>query len=116
MAVMDCITLRGMHFHVLVGILPQERVQPQRLDVDVIAWVHPGRPGIVDYRELHDAARSAVMASPREYLEEIAEAVAGRALAVDGVARVQVSVRKPDVPLGSPLEFVEVSILRPLDG
>jgi dihydroneopterin aldolase len=116
MAGMDCITLRGMHFHVLVGILPQERVQPQRLDVDVMVWIRPGRTGIVDYRMLHDAARDAVMKSPREYLEEVAESVAESALAIEGVVSARVSVRKPDVPLGAPLDYVEVSIHRPADG
>jgi dihydroneopterin aldolase len=113
MSELDSITLRRMQFHVLVGVLPHERELPQPLEVDLVAWLVPESHGVVDYRLLHDEARAAVEASPREYLEEIAEAVASRALGVRGVARVRVSVRKPHVPLGAPLEYVEVTIHRP---
>ncbi len=112
----DRITLKGMAFHVVVGILPHEREHPQPLELDLTAWIAPGRAGIVDYRFLHDAARRAVGDSPRKYLEEIAERVAAAALAVEGVERVDVCVRKPHVPLGAPLETVEIAIRRPLDG
>ena len=112
----DRITLRGMRFHVIVGILAHEREHPQPLDADLTAWIAPGRAGIVDYRGLHDAARRAVSESPRKYLEEIAERIAAAALGCDGVERVEVCVRKPHVPLGAPLDYVEIAIRRPLDG
>ncbi len=112
----DRITLRGMHFHLTVGILAHEREHPQPLEVDLTAWVSAGGADVVDYRGLHDAARRAVAESPREYLEEIAERVAAGALAVPGVARVEVRVRKPHVPLGASLDYVEVAIARPIDG
>ncbi|HEY5219445.1 MAG TPA: dihydroneopterin aldolase [Gemmatimonadaceae bacterium] len=115
-AEMDSITLRGMRFHLIVGILAHEREHPQPLELDLTAWIAPRRVGIVDYRQLHDGARNAVMESPREYLEEIAERVATSALAVDGVRAVEIRVRKPHVPLGAPLDYVEVSIRRPSDG
>ncbi|HEX8725378.1 MAG TPA: dihydroneopterin aldolase [Gemmatimonadaceae bacterium] len=114
--ILDCITLRGMRFHVLVGILPHEREHPQPLEVDLTSWITAGHAGVVDYRGLHAAARDAVMASPREFLEEIAERVATAALAAEGVRRVEVRVRKPNVPLGAPLDYVEVAIHRPVDG
>jgi dihydroneopterin aldolase len=115
MAELDCITLRNMQFHIVVGILPHEREHPQPLEVDLTVWLPAGRGAVLDYRALHDAARAAVVQSRREYLEEIADAVARRALAMDGVARVGVRVRKPQVSLGAPLDFVEVSIQRPAD-
>ncbi|HVB30127.1 MAG TPA: dihydroneopterin aldolase [Gemmatimonadaceae bacterium] len=116
MSPFDRITLRAMRFHVLVGILPHEREHPQPLEVDLAADITPGRAGVVDYRALHAAARDAVMESPREFIEEIAERVARGALAVPGVAGVVVTVRKPNVPLGAPLEYVEVTIHRPVHG
>jgi dihydroneopterin aldolase len=112
----DRITLRGMHFHVAVGILPHEREYPQPLDVDLTAWVTSVPGAVVDYRQLHDAARRAVAEAPREYLEEIAERVAAAALSTDGVVRAEVRIRKPHVPLGAPLDYVEVAIVRPRDG
>lgn len=113
---MDRITLRGMQFHVLVGILPHEREISQPLELDVTSWVAPGQAAVVDYRGIHSAARHAVDASPREFLEEIAERVAAAVLLVEGVRRVEVCVRKPNVPLGAPLAYVEVAICRPVDG
>lgn len=113
---MDRITLRAMQFHVLVGIFPHEREIPQPLEVDLTAWIAQGRADVVDYRGLHSAARDAVMASPREFLEEVAERVAAAALQVSGVREVDVAIRKPHVPLGAPLAHVEVAIHRPAAG
>ena len=113
---MDHITLKGMQFHVCVGILPHEREIPQPLELDVTSWVEPGQAAVVDYRGIHEAARHAVDASPREFLEEIAERVAAAVLALEGVRQVDVRVRKPQVPLGASLVYVEVAIHRPVDG
>jgi 7,8-dihydroneopterin aldolase/epimerase/oxygenase len=106
----DEVTLRGMRFHVRVGILPHERELPQPLEVDVSAHVAPG--SIVDYRELYDAARAVVDAEPLDYLERIGDAIASRVLGVGGVRRVRVAVRKPHVALAGPLLHAEVVVVR----
>lgn len=109
-APLDEVTLRGMRFHTLVGILPHERELPQPLEVDLFA--HVTRGIVVDYRQLYDAAARTIAAGPIDYLERAAASIAAAALAVDGVVRVRVAIRKPAVPLPGPLAYAEVAITR----
>ena len=106
----DEVTLRGMRFHALVGILPHERSVRQPLEIDVTAWVAAGT--IVDYRDIYEAARSVVSEEKLEYLEGIADAIARRTLALHGVSRSRVAVRKPHVALDGPLDHAEVAVVR----
>jgi dihydroneopterin aldolase len=106
----DRISLRGMRFHALIGVLPHEREHPQPLEVDLSAWISGSE--ILDYRALYDDVRAAVAAQPLRYLEDVAQAIATRALGHPAVERVRVAVRKPHVALGGPLDHAEVSITR----
>ncbi len=107
----DAVTLRGLRFHAVVGVLPHEREHPQPLEVDVTAYRRPGATGVLDYRELYAAAADAA-ASRAEYLEQIGEAIAGRVLQAGDAIGVRVAVRKPHVPLPGPLDHAEVVIAR----
>ena len=111
---LDEITLRGMRFHTLVGVLPHEREHPQPLEVDLTAWVLHGQP-IVDYRRLYAAVRTALDAPELLYLEELADSIATRVLDEAAVQRVRVAVRKPHVAIGGPLEHAEVAVERDRD-
>jgi dihydroneopterin aldolase len=112
------ITLRGMRFHTLVGVLPHEEQLPQPLEIDVTVWLVPsgsgGRPTAdpLDYRALYDAVSGAIGSRPVRYLEELIERTADTALALGGVHRVRVAARKPHVALPGPLEYAEVVIER----
>ena len=106
------VALIGMRFHVCVGILPHERELPQPLEVDLVVRHDASREGVLDYRALHDAAREVVDAGPLTFLEPLAEAIAARALALDGVRWCRVAVRKPHVPLGGPLTHAQVAVER----
>lgn len=111
MTSLTAITLRGMRFHEIVGILPHERELPQPLEVDVTAWVPPGPGASLDYRELYAIAAEQAGAGHR-YLEEMAGAIADAVLALPPVARVAVAVRKPHVSLPGPLDHAEVRVER----
>ena len=103
-----------MRFHVLVGVLPHERELPQPLEMDLTAWV-PGRgAAVLDYRALYAAAAEPALAG-HGYLEELAEAVVDATLALPGVERVSVAVRKPNVALPGPLEYAEIRLERNRD-
>jgi dihydroneopterin aldolase len=108
------ITLRGLRFHTHVGILPHEREIAQPLEVDVTAWrTDASRDApLLDYRALHDAVSARVADGEIRLLEDFAHDVCDRALALGGVSRVRVAVRKPHVPLGAPLEWAEVVLER----
>jgi dihydroneopterin aldolase len=115
----DAITLRGMRFHTLVGLLPHEEKFPQPLELDVTAWLSLRRVGEsdapamrLDYRTLYEAVAAVVGPSHHKLLEALCEQVARAALQLDGVERVRVAARKPHAPIPGPLDHVEVMIER----
>lgn len=107
----DAITLSGMSFHTLIGVLPHERELPQPLEIDLTVLVTRGE-GVVDYRGLHAAVRDATAAGPIDYLEDLAESIARRVLENPRVVQAQVAVRKPHAAVGGPLRFAQVAIVR----
>ena len=110
------ITLQGMRFHTLVGILPHEQEIAQPLEMDVTVWLGERHlsdaPVSVDYRELYLAMADAVADAPIGYLEDLVDRAAQAALALASVARVRVAARKPHVALPGPLAYAEVAIER----
>lgn len=109
------ITLRGMRFHALVGILPHERTTPQPIEIDLHVRVADG-DGVVDYRELQAISARVMSSGPIDFLEEVGERVTRGALAHSTRVRsARAAVRKPHVALGGPLDYVEVVVERVAD-
>ena len=116
----DAITLRGMKFHTLVGLLPHEAKFAQPLELDVTAFLSLRAVGEsdeprmrLDYRTLYEVVAETVNASSHHrLLEALCERIAQAVLALEGVERVCVSARKPHAPIPGPLDGVEVTIER----
>jgi 7,8-dihydroneopterin aldolase/epimerase/oxygenase len=114
----ESVSLRGMRFHVLVGILPHEQVHPQPIEVDVTVWRAPRGDDdvagddeeVIDYRDLYDVVARRVTAAPLRFLEDVARTLVGDLLARPYVRRARVAVRKPHVPLPGPLAYAEVVV------
>jgi dihydroneopterin aldolase len=115
----ESVSLRGMRFHVLVGVLPHERAHPQPLEVDVTVWrgLRPndaeaadGENEVVDYRDLYDVVAARMTGEPLRFLEDVARTLVGDLLARPYVRRARVAVRKPHVPLPGPLSYAEVVV------
>lgn len=118
----DAITLRGMRFHTLVGLLPHEAKYPQPLVLDVTAYLSLRAVGEadepkmrLDYRTLYETVASVVGTSHHKLLEGLCERIAAATLALDGVERVTVAARKPHAPVPGPLDHVELVIERGRD-
>jgi dihydroneopterin aldolase len=119
----DAITLRGMRFHTLVGLLPHEEKFPQPLELDVSVYLSLKQVGatdsprmLLDYRTLYKLVADTVGTSHHKLLEALCERIAQAALALEGVSRVRVAARKPHAPVPGPLDAVEVVIERSRDG
>jgi dihydroneopterin aldolase len=119
----DAITLRGMRFHTLVGLLPHEELIPQPLELDVTVYLSLRRVGLtdspkalLDYRTLYQLVADSVGTSHHRLLEALCEQIAAKALALDHVDRVRVAARKPHAPIPGPLDAVEVVIERGREG
>jgi dihydroneopterin aldolase len=114
----ESVSLRGMRFHVLVGVLPHEQVHPQPLEIDVTVWraqradgaVGDDEGDVIDYRDLYDAVAARVSGGPLRFLEDVARTLVGDLLARPYVRRARVAVRKPHVPLPGPLAYAEVVV------
>ncbi|HEX3868171.1 MAG TPA: dihydroneopterin aldolase [Gemmatimonadaceae bacterium] len=105
------ISLRGMRFHALVGILPHERTLPQPIEVDLTAKATDGE--VIDYRALYDLTASVFSVYSIDYLEEIGDRIASGVLAHSPRIRsVRVAVRKPHVSLPGPVDHAEVVVER----
>lgn len=123
MSARDCITLKGMRFHTLVGLLPHEQHVPQPLELDVTAWLSLRRVGesdspsaLLDYRRLYQLVSETVGGSHHRLLEALCEKVAARVLALNEVRQVRVAARKPHAPIEGPLDYVEVVLERARPG
>jgi len=113
----DVVTLKGMRFHARIGVLPHEAEIAQSIEVDASLWFRRGkaRPtakDIVDYRRVYDLVADVVTKGHTNFLEEVGERIADRALELPLVERVRIAVRKPNVALPGPLEYAEVALER----
>ena len=118
----DHISLKGMRFHTLVGLLPHEESVPQPLELDLTVWLSLRQVGesdspraLLDYRDLYSLVEQTVGTSHIRLLEALCEKVASSALELDGVHRVRVAARKPHAPIHGPLDYVEVVVDRSTD-
>jgi dihydroneopterin aldolase len=117
----DDILLEGMRFYAYHGVNPEERALGQRFLVDVVMAVDLRRPGLSDdladtvsYSDVYKVVRGIVEGEPRNLIEAVAEEIAAAILTgFPPVARVTVTVRKPEVPMkGSLLDAAGVRITR----
>jgi len=104
------VKLAGMRFHVRAGVLAHEREIPQPIEVDLVVRRAADSDSVLDYRHLYAIVRDVASADPTDYLETIADRIALAVVALEGVDRVRVAVRKPHVALGGPLEFAEIVV------
>lgn len=115
----DHISLKGMRFHTMVGVLPHEEHVPQPLELDLTVWRSLRSVGesdspaqLIDYRDLYEIVAGAVGTSPHRLLEALCEKIARHVLESVAVDRVRVAARKPHAPIPGPLDYVEVVIER----
>ena len=101
------------------GVLPEERTVGQVFVVDLAVETDTSVAGrsddladTVDYTALASQVARRVQGERWDLLERVAQRVAEAALSFDGVDGVEVTVRKPDAPLGVEFDDVAVTITR----
>lgn len=115
---MDSICLKGMKFHVLVGVYPHEMEIPQPLEIDLSVNYrrdNTGSQSVVDYAKLYTIVSNIVTPASEEpvgYIEDLAERIALDVLKSSRIVETQISIRKPNVSLPGLLDYAEVTIRR----
>ncbi len=115
----DRIVLSNMRFDARHGYYDEERLTPQRFEVDVELLLDLQPAGIdddlaqsIDYGKVYDTVREIVTSNSFRLLEALAEAIGHAVLLAFDAPEVIVRVRKPDVRLGGPLDHASVEIHR----
>lgn len=115
----DVIRLVGLGGIGRHGVLPEERRDGQRflvdLDLHVDTSVAAGSDDLadtVDYAAVAGDVRDIIEGEPVNLLETLAARVAGAVMAHDRVRAVDVTVHKPEAPLGLPFTDIQVRISR----
>jgi dihydroneopterin aldolase len=118
----DRLSLLGMRFRARHGVLPQEKVEAQPFEVDVILHADLARAAetdalddTVDYAALHELVGALVTGPGFDLIEGLAGAIARAVLTATDPAlvdAVEVRVRKPEAPLDGELDTVEAALLR----
>ena len=111
------VTLKAMRFHARIGVLPHEAEIAQSIEVDVTLRVRRksgvlSTSDIVDYRRVYEIVEEVVTDGHTNFLEEVCDSIAEKALAMSLVESVRIAVRKPNVALPGPLAFAEVALQR----
>ena len=100
-----CVFLRDVALDLPIGILPAERLAPQRVIINVEIYLpDPGRfasediADYVSYADVFEEIKALQTGGQHiELVENLAETVAGIVLNQKGVRRVIVTIAKPDI-------------------
>ena len=115
----DTVAVRGIRARGFHGVLPEERRDGQDFVVDVVMSFDT-RPAAssddltltVDYSAVAADVVAVVAGDPVDLVETLAARIADVVLAHARVERVEVTVHKPEAPVGVPFDDVVVTISR----
>jgi dihydroneopterin aldolase len=117
--VSDRIVLRGLRAIGHHGVYAEERASGQPFVVDVVLEVDTSAAATSDdvadtvhYGELAARVVAVIEGEPVNLIEVLAQRIADVCLADDRVESVEVTVHKPEAPVGVQFDDVAVSILR----
>jgi dihydroneopterin aldolase len=117
--VSDRIVLRGLRAIGHHGVYAEERASGQPFVVDVVLEVDTSAAATSDdvadtvhYGELAARVVAVIEGEPVNLIEVLAQRIADVCLADDRVEAVEVTVHKPEAPVGVQFDDVAVSILR----
>ncbi|MFZ8925933.1 MAG: dihydroneopterin aldolase [Candidatus Nanopelagicales bacterium] len=116
---LDLIEVRGIRARGHHGVRESERRDGQPFIADVIIAVDTRRASgsddlldTVDYSQVAQAVYAELAGEPVDLIETLAERIASRCLAFDGVQAVEIALHKPEAPVGVPASDVVLRIVR----
>lgn len=116
---LDRMTLSGVRAYGHHGVLPAERARGQQFVADAVLWLDTRQAAAsdslartVDYSELAGRIAEIISGEPVALIETLAQRLTAACLAYDQVQEAEVTVHKPDAPVGVPVGDVSVTIRR----
>ncbi len=116
---MDRICLSGLRAYGYHGVLPRERERGQEFIIDAVLWLDTSPAAetddlerTVDYGSLGARLAEIVAGEPVDLIETLAQRLAAACLADDIVQHAEITVHKPQAPVGVPVRDVSVTIRR----
>lgn len=115
----DLIEVHGVRARGHHGVLESERITGQPFIADVVLAVDTRQAAgsddladTVDYSLVAQAVHAELCGPPVDLIEVLADRIASRCLAFPGVSAVEVTLHKPEAPVGVPASDVVLRILR----
>ncbi len=116
---MDKIIAKGLAFEACHGVLPAEKLNPQKFIVDLelhkelkLAGQSDDLTQTVSYDEVYHTVRKVVEENSFALIEALAENIANQILADYPLNEVKVTVYKPQAPVNGEFEYFAVEICR----
>ena len=116
---LDQIALRGLRVRGYHGVLDSERRDGQEFLVDAVLWLDTAAAAAsddlsltVDYGVLADRLAAIVAGPPVRLIETLAQRLADAAVAQPLVREAEITVHKPQAPVGHDVADVAVTIRR----
>jgi dihydroneopterin aldolase len=117
--VTDTLVLRGLRARGYHGVLPEEREHGQVFVVDV-TLTFDAKPAAqtdnlaqtIDYADLSHRVVAVITGEPVDLIETLADRLVACCLDDSRVGRVEVTVHKPDAPIGVDFDDVAVTLVR----
>jgi 7,8-dihydroneopterin aldolase/epimerase/oxygenase len=116
---LDRITVSGVRAYGHHGVLPAERARGQRFVADAVLWLDTKAAAAsddlartVNYAAVAGRIAEVIAGEPVALIETLAQRLAAACLAFDQVQEAEITVHKPDAPVGVPVRDVSVTIRR----
>jgi len=116
---LDRIELRGLRVFGYHGVLDSEQQDGQEFLIDTVLWLDTAPAAgaddlslTVNYAALADRLVAIAAGPPVRLIETLAERLAAAAVAEPLAREVEITVHKPQAPVGHPVQDVSVTIRR----
>jgi 7,8-dihydroneopterin aldolase/epimerase/oxygenase len=116
---LDRITISGLRVRGYHGVLPHERSAGQDFFIDAVLWLDTAPAAAADdlrltadYGAIADRLAAIVAGEPVDLIETLADRLAAACLAASPVQGAEVTVHKPQAPVGQEVADIAVTVRR----
>jgi dihydroneopterin aldolase len=116
---LDRISITGLRVRGYHGVLPRERATGQDFVVDAVLWLDAAPAAAADdlsltadYDAIADRLAAIVAGEPVDLIETLADRLAAACLTTSRVQGAEVTVHKPQAPVGQEVADVAVTVRR----